>query len=34
MRSRRSAYSHSSAFRHDYNGVTQHEPVTIDEIPA
>lgn len=34
MRSRRSAYPHSSTFRHDYNGVTKHEPVSIDEIPA
>jgi hypothetical protein len=34
MRSRRSAYPHSSTFRHDYNGVSQHEPVNIDEIPA
>lgn len=34
MRSRRSAYPHSSSFRHDYNGVSPHEPVTIDEIPA
>jgi hypothetical protein len=33
MRSRRSAYPHSSSFRHDYNGVRQHEPASIDEIP-
>jgi hypothetical protein len=34
MRSRRRAYAQSSGFRHDYNGVEQHEPATIAELPA
>jgi len=34
MRSRRSAYPHSSTFRHDYNGVPEREPSSIDEVPA
>jgi hypothetical protein len=33
MRSRKSAYSHSSNYRHGVNGVAKHEPVTIDELP-
>jgi hypothetical protein len=34
MRSRRSAYSHSSDFRHGVNGVEDHEPSTLDDLPA
>ncbi|HEX6353354.1 catalase family protein [Actinophytocola sp.] len=34
MRSRRAAYAQSSGFRHGYNGVEQHEPASIDELPA
>jgi hypothetical protein len=33
MRSRKSAYSHSSDFRHGVNGVAQQEPVTIHDLP-
>jgi hypothetical protein len=33
MRSRKSAYPHSSNFRHGVNGVAEQEPVTIDELP-
>jgi hypothetical protein len=33
MRSRKSAYSHSSSFRHGVNGVAEKEPVTIGELP-
>ncbi|MFC0432549.1 catalase family protein [Kutzneria buriramensis] len=34
MRSRRSAYPRSSEFRHTFNGIEQHEPASIDELPA
>jgi hypothetical protein len=34
MRSRRRAYPRSSDFRHTLNGVEQHEPSNIDELPA
>lgn len=34
MRSRRMAYAQSSGYRHGYNGVEQHEPASIDELPA
>jgi hypothetical protein len=34
MRSRRAAYARSSAFRHRVNGTDQHEPSSIDELPA
>jgi hypothetical protein len=34
MRSRRTAYPSSSEFRHRVNGVEQHEPSTIDELPT
>ncbi|MBT2534518.1 catalase family protein [Arthrobacter sp. ISL-48] len=34
MRSRRTAYAHSSDFRHGVNGDEEHEPTTIDELPA
>ncbi|MEV8441688.1 catalase family protein [Actinosynnema sp. NPDC051121] len=34
MRSRRRAYAQSSGFRHGYNGVRQHEPAGIGELPA
>jgi hypothetical protein len=34
MRSRRRAYAQSSGFRHSYNGIEQHEPASITELPA
>jgi hypothetical protein len=34
MRSRRAAYPRSSGFRHRLNGIEQHEPASIDELPA
>jgi hypothetical protein len=34
MRSRRRAYPRSSDFRHTLNGIEQHEPSNIDELPA
>jgi hypothetical protein len=34
MRSRRAAYPRSSDFRHRVNGIDQHEPSSIDELPA
>ena len=34
MRSRRAAYPQSSGFRHTLNGIEQHEPAGIDELPA
>jgi hypothetical protein len=34
MRSRRAAYPRSSGFRHHVNGIEQHEPSSIDELPA
>ncbi|MFI6317150.1 hypothetical protein ACIBG8_06510 [Nonomuraea sp. NPDC050556] len=34
MRSRRYAYPSSSAYRHTVNGVAEHEPATIDELPG
>lgn len=34
MRSRLRAYAQSSGFRHGYNGVEQHEPAGVDELPA
>ncbi|MEJ3749609.1 hypothetical protein WEI85_40905 [Actinomycetes bacterium KLBMP 9797] len=34
MRSRRSAYPRSSDFRHSVNGIEQHEPSSIDDLPA
>lgn len=33
MRTRRHAYPSSSAYRHAVNGVPEHEPDTIDELP-
>ncbi|PRY57192.1 catalase family protein [Glycomyces artemisiae] len=33
MRSRRRAYPRSSEFRHTYNGIAEHEPSSIDELP-
>jgi hypothetical protein len=34
MRSRRAAYPRSSGFRHHVNGIEQHEPSGIGELPA
>ncbi|WP_020117028.1 hypothetical protein [Streptomyces canus] len=34
MRSRRAAYSASSAFRHRFNGIEPQEPSDIKELPA
>jgi hypothetical protein len=34
MRSRRHAYPSSSTYRHTVNGVPEHEPTTINELPG